>query len=246
MKLAYSTPTDDDAQSLRLFDAYRPAGYDGLQLKYNQYDVDDPQAFLALQADRPGLGSGLITGGTLADDESVEALRKVFAFASAVGSDLVIYCHGVSRQGLSDDDRRAMARTFSELGAEALDVGTKLSIHNHFDNPVMTPDDMAVFYDAAEPSTVGLTVDTAHLAKSGVADMGGLIRRFAHVIDNFHLKDFDGDWRVLGEGDIDFEPVFAAIKDMAFDGWVSTDEESGADLVEAMTVCHRFVTEGLR
>ena len=246
MKFAYSTPTDDDAHSLRLFDAYGPAGYDGLQLKYNQYDVDAPEAFLALQADRPGLGSGLITGGTLADDESVAMLRNVVAFASAVGSDLVIYCHGVSRRGLSDDDRRAFARTFSELGAEALDAGTKLSIHNHFDNPVETSEDMAVFYDAIEPGAVGLTVDTAHLAKSGVSDMGGLIRRFAHVIDNFHLKDFDDDWRVLGEGAIDFEPIFAAIKDIGYDGWVSADEESGADIVEAMAACHRFVTEGLR
>ena len=64
-------------------------------------------------------------------------------------------------------------------------------------------------------------------------------------IDNFHLKDFDSDWRVLGEGAIDFGPVFAAIRDIGFDGWVSTDEESGADFVEAMATCHRFVTEGL-
>lgn len=246
MKLAYSTPTDDAAQSLRLFDAYGPAGYDGLQLKYNQYDVDDAAAFLALQADRPGLGSGLVTGGTLADDESVAALRKVFAFASAVGSDLVIYCHDHSRDGLSDDLLRDLAATFSELGAEAIDAGTKLSIHNHFGCPIMLPEDMAVFYDAIEPGTVGLTVDTAHLAKSGVSDMSGLIRRFAHVIDNFHLKDFDDDWRVLGEGAIDFEPIFAAIKEIGYDGWVSTDEESGADFVEAMATCRRFVTEGLR
>ena len=246
MKFAYSTPTNADAQLRRYFDAYGPAGYDGLQLKYNQYDVDDVDAFLALQADRPGLGSGLITGGTLADDASCDMLRKVISFASAVGSDLVIYCHDHSRDGLSDELLRGLAATFSEFGAEALEAGTKLSIHNHVGCPIMLPEDMDVFYDAIEPGTVGLTVDTAHLAKSGVSDMGGLIRRFAPVIDNFHLKDFDTDWRVLGEGAIDFEPIFAAIKAIGFDGWVSTDEESGADIAEAMATCHRFMTDGLR
>jgi len=246
MKLAYSTPTTTDAQLQRYVDGYQAAGYDGLQLKYNQYDVDDVDGFLALQADRPGLGSGLITGGTLADDASRDMLRKVIAFASAVGSDLVIYCHDHSRDGLSDDLLRELAATFSEFGAEALAAGTKLSIHNHVGCPIMLPEDMDVFYGAVEPGTVGLTVDTAHLAKSGVTDIAGLIGRFAHVIDNFHLKDFDTDWRVLGEGAIDFQPVFAAIKEIGYDGWVSTDEESGADIGEAMATCHRFMTEGLR
>ena len=245
MKLAYSAPTDTDDQLQRYFDAYGRIGYDGLQPKYNQYDVDDAEGFLSLQADRPGLGSGLITGGTLADDASRDALRKVIAFASAVGSDLVIYCYDHSREGLSDDVLRSIAATFSEFGRGAQEVGTKLSIHNHVGCPIMLPEDMDVFYDAIEPGTVGLTVDTAHLAKSGVSDMGGLIRRFAHVIDNFHLKDFDTDWRVLGEGAIDFAPIFAAIKTIGHDGWVSTDEESGADIIEAMATYYHFVAAGL-
>lgn len=91
--------------------------------------------------------------------------------------------------------------------------------------------------------TVGLTVDTAHLVKSGVSDIAGLIRDLRDVIDNFHLKDFaDGCFRVLGTGDIDFGPVFAAILETGYDGWLSADEESGADVVEAMRQCYRFMT----
>ena len=110
----------------------------------------------------------------------------------------------------------------------------------------MLPEEMEVFFDAVEPGTVGLTVDTAHLVKSGVDDVAGVIRRFAPVTDNFHLKDYaDGEWRVLGEGDVDFVPVFAAIRDIGYDGWLSTDEESGADVLEAMAACHAFVKQGL-
>ena len=65
-------------------------------------------------------------------------------------------------------------------------------------------------------------------------------------IDNFHLKDFaDGEFRVLGTASIDFDPIFAAIRDIDYDGWISTDEESGADLLEAMEHCLHFMKDGL-
>ena len=110
----------------------------------------------------------------------------------------------------------------------------------------MFREDVAVFFDAVAEGTVGLTVDTAHFVKSGVEDIAGIIRDAAHVIDNFHLKDFaDGEFRVLGTASIDFDPIFAAIRDIDYDGWISTDEESGADLLEAMEHCLHFMKDGL-
>ena len=51
--------------------------------------------------------------------------------------------------------------------------------------------------------------------------------------------------RVLGEGNIDFEPIFRSIKEIGYDGWVSTDEESGSEVLEAMETCMAFMKEGL-
>ena len=122
----------------------------------------------------------------------------------------------------------------------------KLSLHNHHGQAVMTREDLEVFFGAIEEGAVGLTVDTAHLVKSGVTDVAGVIRDFAGVIDNFHLKDYaDGQWRVLGSGAIDFEPIFAAIGDIGYDGWLSTDEESDAPLLPAMEHCVEFMKAGL-
>jgi sugar phosphate isomerase/epimerase len=91
-----------------------------------------------------------------------------------------------------------------------------------------------------------LTVDTAHLVKSGVEDVAGLIRDMAPVIDNFHMKDFaDGEFKVLGQGRIDFAPIFAAVRQIGYSGVVSTDEESGAELKGAMLSCVRFMRDGL-
>jgi sugar phosphate isomerase/epimerase len=69
--------------------------------------------------------------------------------------------------------------------------------------------DFDVFFDAVDDRTVTLTVDTAHLVKSGIDDIAGVLRDFREVIDNVHLKDIaDGDFKVLGQGHIDFAPVF--------------------------------------
>lgn len=247
MKFAFSRPTSDDEQQRTLLSSFAEIGYDGLQLKAGQYAryLHDPQAFLADWGDFPGAPAGLITGGNL-DGECVANLREVLRFARFARSDLVIFCLLVPRRGLSRQDIQSLARQMSEFGAEARQLGTKLSLHNHFDSPVMYREDFDVFYDAVYKNTVGLTVDTAHLVKSGVEDIADVISSFAAVIDNFHLKDFaDGEWKVLGEGRIDFIPVFRAIREIGYDGWVSTDEESGSELLGAMRSCLEFMKVGL-
>jgi sugar phosphate isomerase/epimerase len=243
MKLAFSKPTGTDEDTRLLLTRFREAGYDGLQLKAGQYVpyLDEPERFLADWGDHRGAASALITGET-----GVGALRRLFAFGKTVGTERVVLCLGLPRDDFKADRLRRMAAMVSLLGLEAQDYGLKLSLHHHYDHPVMLPEEMEVFFGAVEPESVGLTVDTAHLVKSGVDDVAGVIRRFAPVIDNFHLKDYaDGEWRVLGTGDIDFAPIFAAIRNIGYDGWLSTDEESGADVHEAMAACHAFVKQGL-
>ena len=246
MKLAFSKATADLDESNALRAGFRLAGYEGLQLKPNQYTeyVDDPARFLKDWGNNEGVASGMITLTDLSDS-SVEALRKTFAFGSKVGTDLIVLVHYVPREGLTDDDIRAYARELSALGKEAQSAGVKLSLHHHYQNPVMHRKDFDTFFAEADTSVVGLTVDTAHLVKSGVYDIAGLIRDMKPVIDNFHLKDFaDGEFKVLGQGNIDFAPIFAAISEIGYDGWVSADEESGSGLDPAMQECFDFMTKG--
>ena len=141
-----------------------------------------------------------------------------------------------------------MGMRFRELGLEAQQqYGVKLSLHHHHNNPVMYREDFDIFFDRIKEQSIGLTVDTAHLVKSGVHDVAELIRSFGHVIDNFHLKDFEqGDWRVLGEGAIDFKPIFGAIQAINFKGWMSADEESGGEVLEGMKACYAYMRNGLK
>lgn len=244
MKLAFSKPTRTDDDTSLLMTRFREIGYDGLQLKAGQYAsyLDRPEAFLADWGRQKGVASALITG--VSSGGSVGELRRVFAFGRRVGADLVVLCFGLPREGQTADRLREHARLLSLLGLEAQDFGLHLTLHHHHGHPVMTREDLEVFFEAVEEGSLGLTVDTAHLVKSGVEDVAGVIRDFASFIDNFHLKDYaDGQWRMLGTGGIDFEPIFAAIADIGYDGWLSTDEESDAPLLPAMEHCLAFMRE---
>ena len=247
MKLAFSKPTATLDEQQQLFAHFRGVGYDGLQLKNSQYRdyFDRPERFAEEWQQVPGAGAALIIGGKL-DDAGQTTLRKLFRFAEVVGTERIVFCHAQARKGLSNDDIKGFARTLSELGKEAQQRGTNLSLHHHYDQPVMHRPDFDVFFDAVDEQTVGLTVDTAHLVKSGIHNVAGVIRDFHQVIDNFHLKDYaDGEWHVLGQGALDFAPIFAAIQAIAYDGWLSADEESGSELVGAMQACHDYILAGL-
>ena len=247
MKIAFSSPTANEDERRTLFDRFREVGYDGLQLKKKQYYpyLNEPDRFKLEWGGLPGVASGLITGGNL-DDENRAFLKQVFSFAGAVGTDLVVHCISRAREGVTKEDIRNYAAVLSDLGKEAQDRGVKLSLHQHFNQPVMYREDVEVFFDAADDGTVGLTVDTAHLVKSGISDVAGVIQDFRGVIDNYHLKDFSGGaFKVLGQGDIDFAPIFTAIKETRYSGWLSADEESGGDIVEGMEGCFTFINAQL-
>jgi len=247
VKIAFSKPTGDDAERRALFSRFRASGYDGLQLKNTQYRayIDHPTRFIDEWGQNTGVASGLITGGRL-DAAGVTTLRQLIAFAQAVGSERVVFCHSLPRQGLSSADIAGFAKTLSELGKEARQRGTALSLHHHYDQPVMYRRDFDVFFETVDDRAVTLTVDTAHLVKSGIDDIAGVLRDFHQVIDNVHLKDIaDGDFKVLGQGHINFTPVFLALDEVRYAGWLCADEESGSDLLGAMETCHQFITSAL-
>ncbi len=245
MKIAFSKPTKDLAAQRELFDGFHAAGYAGLQLKGNQYagHLADPPAFAAAWGDDPALTSALITMGTL-DETGVARLHQVVAFAAATGAERVVFCHDHPRDGVTAADLRSFARTLSAVGRASAEQGVKLSLHHHFQQPVMHYDDFGVFFSAADH--VGLTVDTAHLAKSGITDIPRLIRDFAPVIDNLHLKDYaDGQWRLLGQGILDFKAITAALADINYSAWLCADEESDASLAEGLKVSRSYLHDTL-
>jgi inosose dehydratase len=244
MKIAFSKPTRDEQERALLFSHFRSSGYGGLQLKAGQYqqDLARPEHFVEQWGtDARDIASGLIAGGRL-DSAGIARLRMLFAFAGALGSERVIFYHDLPRQEVSQADIKSFAKILSELGKEAQQHGVALSLHHHYNQPVMYLEDFATFFEAVSDQSVELTVDTAHLVKSGIDDIAGVIRDYRQVIDNIHVKDIaNGEFEVLGRGTIDFEPVFSALREIGYKQWLCADEESGNDLLSSLQECAQFL-----
>lgn len=245
MKAAFSRPTDGSpVEQETLFTKFKNFGYQGLQLKGPQYQgaIINPTQFIEQwQGDTAAIASGLIAGNSL-DEKGIAEVRSLFKFARAVGTERIIFCIGKSRQGLSFDDIRKYAHILSELGEEAQQMGIALSLHHHYDQPVMHREDFEVFFEAVKNQTVKLTIDTAHLAKSGITDIPAIFRDFREVLDNVHLKDFaEGKFRVLGQGELDFKAIFSVLEEIGYKNWLCVDEESGGDLSETMANSIQFI-----
>ncbi|GAC1356883.1 MAG: hypothetical protein NVS2B12_32930 [Ktedonobacteraceae bacterium] len=246
MKIAFSQPTPNTEEQHLLFSHYRAHGYTGLQLKLPQYqaDIEQPERFLKRWGSEAShIASGLIIGGRL-DEAGRAMLRALCAFAGAVGSERIIFCHDQPRQSVTRSDLQAYAKILSELGKEARQHGVVLSLHHHYNQPVMYRPDFAVFFEAVSDQAVSLTLDTAHLVKSGIDDIAGVIHDYQQVIDNLHIKDFaDDEFKLLGQGRIDFVPVFDALHQIDYTGWLCADEESGSSCLEAMKTCAHFLRD---
>ena len=247
--IAFSKPTRGAEQQRLLFDRYPAFGFAGLQLKGGQYGeyLDDPVAgaerFRADWGTEPGHVSSVITMNPL-DEAGKERLRALSAFAGAVGSQRVVLCHDVPRDGLDDSDLIRFAGELSDYAEEAAEQGVVLSLHHHTGEPVMHRRDFEVFFGAVRENTLRLTVDTGHLLMSGVTDIPALLTDFASVIDNIHLKDYDdGEFRLLGQGSVDLTSVLDTIAKLGPGVTLCVDEESRAEIVEGLRVSRDFLAQ---
>jgi len=245
-RIAFSKPTHGDDETESLLNGFHAAGYQGLQLKMNQFTpwLDDAAAFRARYPE-PGVASAVIFFD-VPDAAGEQRLARVIDFAAAVGSERVIYCQNRTHEGVDRALLEGYAASLSAHGRRARELGVALSLHHHYDQPVMTPEDARIFFGAVERADgaplVGLTVDTAHLAKSGVDDIPAFIAEFAGVIDNIHLKDVaDGAWRLLGRGDLDLDGILTALAVAGYGGWICVDEESDASLANGLRLSREWM-----
>ena len=229
----------DPADVATLVSTFRQEGYQGLQLKGAQYTayLAEPERALEELGSDPGIYSAVITGDSI-DDEGRERIRRTIDFAAGVGAERIVFCHGHPHDGVDAAQRREFAQTLTEIARESVDRGVAFSLHHHTDQPVMVLEDFREFFDGLEPGVLGLTVDTAHLARSGIADLPAFIDEFGPFVDNLHLKDYTratDEWRLFGEGDLDLTGVLDALDRAGYAGWLCVDEESAASLPEGLS-----------
>jgi sugar phosphate isomerase/epimerase len=81
------------------------------------------------------------------------------------------------------------------------------------------------FLPSVDAAIIGLNCDVGHFYCAG-DEPAEVIRRFANVIGHVHIEDIKNrvhNHLICGHGDIDFAPIFAALREINYQGFVSVE-----------------------
>ena len=127
-----------------------------------------------------------------------------------------------------------------KTGKVTREYGVLPCFHPHHNTMVMYEDEIDFVMQNTDPEYIAFGPDTAHLTISR-CDPAEVMGRYADRIRFLHLKDFKKgetiqskgmgsggyeiykNFRELGEGSIDFVPVFKVLKDVKYDGFMCTE-----------------------
>lgn len=82
-----------------------------------------------------------------------------------------------------------------------------------------------LFLSKVDSPVLGLNCDIGHFYCVG-DEPEEVIKRFAHLIEHIHIEDIKDrvhDHKIIGEGDIDFKPVFDALDEINYRGFISVE-----------------------
>lgn len=175
----------------------------------------------------------------------LEAMHTdVFVFAetsNAIHGDRAIPLSRAPRLGAGDWPR--FGERLTQVAAYLADRDMRFAYHHHLGTVVETDVDLVAFLEHTGES-VGLTLDTGHATLGGI-DPVAVIRSHPERIVHVHCKDvrkqaFDtliahdgsfldgvlaGMFTVPGDGAIDYDAVFRALRDIAYAGWIVIEAE---------------------
>lgn len=156
-----------------------------------------------------------VAGDHVSLDRLENQLGAALDFAQEIGNQYVV-CPFVPEGRRKDADGwRQFAATLNEIGRQVTDRGLHFCYHNHaFEfTPMDGSNGFALLYDNTDARNVQMELDM-FWAKKGGDDPAAILRRYPGRCPIVHLKDMTGDaeqtFAEVGEGVLDFNPVFAA------------------------------------
>jgi len=238
--------------------------------------ADEPTAVAARLAefDLAAVGGFL---PVLLHDAAYDPLPEVDAFidsclASGAGVVVLAAYTGVEgyddRAELDDGGWETLLANLDRLTAHAQDRGVIASLHPHMGTMI---EQEAEVVRVLEGSTVGLCVDTGHIAVGG-GDPVALTSQYVGRVTHVHLKDVDrslaarviageltfqeavreGVFRRLGEGSIDIAGLVQALEAADYQGWYVLEQDvmldgepEGEGPVVNVRACLQYLVEAV-
>ncbi|MEW5979925.1 MAG: sugar phosphate isomerase/epimerase [Acidobacteriota bacterium] len=161
-----------------------------------------------------------------------DLIQRIADGAAALGSQRLI----LSGKGLAFNGH--LQRSALQRKAEALQKAARycserslrLAYHNHQSEFALDGEEIEGLCENTDSELLDLILDAGHAFRAGV-DLERFFRRRHSRIAGIHLRDFHGEEQVpLGRGEVKFDGLAAAIRQMRWEGWLIAEEEraSGA------------------
>jgi inosose dehydratase len=153
----------------------------------------------------------------------------------------------------TDEEWGRLIDGLNKLGKLAAEKGMKLTYHHHMGTGVQTAPEIDRLMENTDPAFLSLLYDSGHLAFSG-EDYLAVLNKWIGRIGHVHLKDIrmgvyekavkgkwsfikaikEGVFTVPGDGDINFKPIFSALKGAGYSGWWVVEAEQDPALANPL------------
>jgi sugar phosphate isomerase/epimerase len=151
-----------------------------------------------------------------------DLIERVINGGAALGAERLIL------SGKSTPDPAALSRKAEALnraGRYAREHGMKFAYHNHDAEFRENGKQIEALLRQTDPALFHLILDAGHALEGG-ANVAEFFTKHSARIDGIHLRDARAGKEVpLGEGDLDWRPLAAAVARANWDGWVLAEEE---------------------
>ncbi len=208
------------------------AGYQGVEMfDGNVADLaGKPDALHALLAEAGLSLVSVYTGANFVYPEilpdELHRVRRATELAADLGAEQLVVGGGARRAaGTPDSDYTRLGEALDVVTGIAEERGLSACYHPHLTTIVESPTELEKIMSRTR---IGFCPDTAHLAAGG-GDPAGLIRRYPDRVRHVHLKDLRREplgFLPLGEGEIDFVDVLAAVHEAGYDRWLIVELDS--------------------
>ncbi len=248
----------------------RAAGFSGIE-KGNKFPSDPA----AMQAVLGRHGLRLISGWYGAElrfrtvEREIDAMRPHLELLRACGCEVMVFAEtGGTVQGRRDvpvADRPVMAEAewpgfldrLGKLGDWMAGQGVRIAFHHHMGTVIETAAEIDRLLSGTPPS-VGLLLDTGHLAFAG-EDPALVARRWAGRVNHVHAKDVRTDvlaqarrerWSFLdavvagvftvpGDGCLDFAAALRPVAAAGYGGWLVVEAEQDPARAHPLTYARK-------
>jgi len=159
----------------------------------------------------------------------IEYTKDAIDLAAAVGAPAACLATGRPLPGtLPEGARELLHESLHELLDYAETRGVDLGIEFEPEMLIECTDEVLELIDEIGRDSLGVNLDLGHAAVYG-EEPAESVRRCAGNITGIHLEDIVGGvrgkhyHRIPGEGDLDFAPVFDALDEIGYDGFVTME-----------------------